>query len=329
MNTKIVSIVIPTFNNASVIDQTIESLQAQSYTNWEALFIDDGSTDSTIEIIENYRRQDNRINILKRTDPPKGGSHCRNIGIKNAKGDYLILLDGDDILSPYCLQKRIEEIENSKYDFIVNRMVTFKDDVILGKNVGDKTIKKPLYAFAGGHAVWQISQPIYRMDFIRKLGGLDQSFLRLQDIEFQLRAIALSDGNFLLKLNDPQIDCYYRLSNSHVTTSKYLLALNHHDKFATLVYKLRKDGYLKDNRLFRKSLLCLILSSYMAGAAARIYDKSIIIDFNKVFINHNIKVDLHWSDHIILSTVEKFKKWPTILFRTSWLFRHLIMFIYM
>lgn len=329
MCNKLVSIVIPTFNNAGVVGQTIESLQAQKYPNWEALFVDDGSSDSTIDIIKSYRFLDFRINIIKRDELPKGGSHCRNIGINNAKGDYLILLDSDDILTPNCIKKRVEEMNNSKYDFIVNRMVTFKDSLILGKNVGDKTIKKPLYAFAGGHAVWQITQPIYRMDFIRKLGGLDLDFLRLQDIEFELRATALSEGNFLLKLNTPEVDCYYRLSNSNITASKYLLTLEQYDKFANLVYKLREVGHLKSDCLFRKSLLCLVLSSYMVGAVPKIYDKSISIDFNNVFRTHDVKTDLHGTERIVLSFIDSLKRWPSLLYRVSWFVRRVIMFVYM
>lgn len=329
MSDKLVSIVIPTYNNANVIGQTLDSLISQEYSKWEAICVDDGSSDTTTEIIEDYVQKDSRIKIIKRTELPKGGSHCRNIGIKNAFGDYLILLDGDDILSPDCLKRRVLDMDSSSYEFIVYRMVTFEDGKVIGKNVGDKTIRKPLYAFASAHAVWQISQPIYRIDFIRKLGGLDIEFLRMQDIEFELRAVALSKDKYRLKLDNPSPNCFYRLSNKAVTSTKYKLTLSQYDRFANLVYNLRQNGLLPNDNLFRKSLLCLILGSYLVGLTPKLYDKSIDIDLTETFKTHNIKEDLHWFERTILSLVDLFQKRPKLYFKISWFVRRAIMYIYM
>lgn len=329
MTDKLVSIVIPTFNNANVIGQTLDSLESQIYTNWEAICVDDGSSDSTTEVIEKYTQKDSRIRLLRRTELPKGGSHCRNIGIQNAIGEYLILLDGDDMLSQECLKDRVEDMNNSSYDFIVYRMVTYRDGKIVGKNVGDKTIRKPLYAFASAHAVWQITQPIYRIDFIRKLGGLDIGFLRMQDIEFELRAVALSCENYKSNLDSSNPDCYYRLSNKATTSEKYKLTLSQYDRFANLVYKLKDNGLLPNNRLFRKSLLCLILGSYLVGLTSKLYDNSIDIDLNDAFKSHDIKKDLHWPERTMLNFVNLFSKYPKLHFKAAWFVRRVIMYVYM
>lgn len=329
MDDKLVSIVIPSFNNSNVIGETLESLINQSYKNWEAICVDDGSTDTTVEIIDHYIKQDKRIKLVKRQKLPKGGSHCRNIGIENATGEYLILLDGDDILLPDCLKRRVTEMNDSSYDFIVYRMITFKDGKVIGRNVGDKTISKFIYAFASAHAVWQITQPIYRMDFVRKLGGLDLNFLRMQDIEFELRAVAQSKGNFCINLDDITPDCYYRLSDKITTAAKYELTLSQYDRFTNLVYTLKNKGMFENDSLYRKSLLCLLLGSYLVGLTPQLYDNKLKIDISNTFKAHNPKNDLHLFERLILSTVNLFKKWPQVHFKISWFARRAIMYIYM
>jgi glycosyltransferase involved in cell wall biosynthesis len=93
MSTPLVSIIIPTFNRASIINDTLDSILDQTYSNWECLVVDDGSTDETKKVIHNYALKDPRISALER--PPeksKGANSCRNYGLSLAKGDYVIFL---------------------------------------------------------------------------------------------------------------------------------------------------------------------------------------------------------------------------------------------
>ena len=99
-----ISVITPVFNSATTIGATIESVMAQTYSNWEHICVDDGSTDDTISVIKAYCERDSRINLLVRETEPKGGSSCRNIGATAASGEFLIFLDGDDELLPHCLE---------------------------------------------------------------------------------------------------------------------------------------------------------------------------------------------------------------------------------
>lgn len=94
------SIVIPTFNRAYCINKTIESVQQQTYPNWELLIIDDGSTDNTKEVIKKIK--DLKVKYYK----TKHGNACmaRNTGLENAKGDFITYLDSDDYLYPEFLE---------------------------------------------------------------------------------------------------------------------------------------------------------------------------------------------------------------------------------
>lgn len=88
------SIIIPTYNRAHLIKDTITSVQAQTFENWECIVIDDGSTDNTKEVIEDIAKIDNRVRYIYQENAER--SAARNNGINNAKGEYICFLDSDD-----------------------------------------------------------------------------------------------------------------------------------------------------------------------------------------------------------------------------------------
>lgn len=106
---KLVSVIIPTYNRANLLDRAIKSVLAQSYQDFEIIVVDDGSTDNTKEIIENL--YDNRIKYI-RHDQNKGGACARNTGIKASSGQYIAFLDSDDEWLPEKLDKQISLFSN-------------------------------------------------------------------------------------------------------------------------------------------------------------------------------------------------------------------------
>ena len=87
----LISIIIPTYNRAHLIGETLDSVLAQTYPHWECLFIDDGSTDNSIEVIQAYTKQDKRMKLFTRpAHRMKGANACRNIGLENAVGEYIV-----------------------------------------------------------------------------------------------------------------------------------------------------------------------------------------------------------------------------------------------
>lgn len=101
----LVSIITPCYNGGKYIAQTIESVLAQTYQNWEMLIIDDGSKDNSAEIIKGYAEKDSRICLIQQ---PNGGSaNARNHGIREAQGQYIALLDADDLWKPEFLPEQI------------------------------------------------------------------------------------------------------------------------------------------------------------------------------------------------------------------------------
>lgn len=102
---ELVSIIIPVYNAEQYIGETMESVQAQTYENWELLLIDDGSKDSSCHIIEEYAGKDKRIRLIRKEN--EGAAKARNTGVTEASGDYVAYLDADDLWVPEKLEKEV------------------------------------------------------------------------------------------------------------------------------------------------------------------------------------------------------------------------------
>ena len=116
MNETLVSIITPTYNCAKFIGRTIESVQAQTYTNWEMVIVDDRSKDNTKEIVDGYMKDDPRIKYHL-LDENSGAAVARTTSMKLAKGSYMAFLDSDDIWTSDKLEKQIEWMEQTGHAF--------------------------------------------------------------------------------------------------------------------------------------------------------------------------------------------------------------------
>ena len=175
----LVSIIIPNYNRAHLIPETLDSLINQVYRNWEALVVDDGSNDESLHVVESYVKHDSRIRYFLRDREPKGAPTCRNIGIRHALGEYFIFLDSDDILAPYCLSTRIKYFkENPAYDFLVFPMLVFKErpgDSSLLWNINSE--EDDLKRFLRTDTPWSVTCPIWKKEAIKKIGKWDEEAL--------------------------------------------------------------------------------------------------------------------------------------------------------
>ena len=113
-----VTIIMATYNRAHLIRETIDSIQNQTFADWECLIIDDGSTDDTVEVLKNYLEKDDRYNYINRNSKYKKGlPGCRNQGLELAKGSYIVFFDDDDVAHPQMLEICVKELKASESDF--------------------------------------------------------------------------------------------------------------------------------------------------------------------------------------------------------------------
>ena len=110
----LVSIIMPSYNTAAFISQSIESVLAQSYTDWELLIVDDCSTDNSINIIRSFN--DSRIRLFQNMKN-SGAAISRNYALREAMGKWIAFLDSDDTWAPDKLEKQIKFMENNDYAF--------------------------------------------------------------------------------------------------------------------------------------------------------------------------------------------------------------------
>lgn len=101
----LISVIVPCYNYARFLPETLECLLQQTYTNWECIVVDDGSTDNTQEVCRHYSQKDQRIRFIHQHN--QGLSTARNNGIKAAKGTFIQLLDSDDTISDFKLEHQL------------------------------------------------------------------------------------------------------------------------------------------------------------------------------------------------------------------------------
>ena len=118
----LVSVIIPTYNRAHLIGETLDSVLAQTYQNWECIIVDDGSSDDTNEVVGVYVKKDSRFKFYHRPDKHlPGGNGARNYGFKMSQGEYIQWFDSDDLMRKEFLDFKLKSINETSSIVISNR----------------------------------------------------------------------------------------------------------------------------------------------------------------------------------------------------------------
>lgn len=123
----LVSVVIPNYNSERYIRQTIDSVRSQTYSNWELIIVDDKSTDHSVEIINEYARENHRIRLIQLDSNSGLPAVPRNVGVKAAKGKYVAFLDADDLWHPQKLELQIGFMARIGVRFTFTNIYNFRD----------------------------------------------------------------------------------------------------------------------------------------------------------------------------------------------------------
>ena len=128
MNNPLISIIIPTYNRAHLIGETLDSILVQSYTNWECIVVDDGSKDGTEAVVMDYVNRDTRFQFHKRPKKYKpGGNGARNYGFDVSKGEYVNWFDSDDLMLTDAVQSKLDAFEEN-VDFVIGNSLNFDEE---------------------------------------------------------------------------------------------------------------------------------------------------------------------------------------------------------
>jgi glycosyltransferase involved in cell wall biosynthesis len=190
MNLPLVSIIIPSFNRAHLISETLESIIAQTYTNWECIIVDDGSTDNTEAVIANYTNKDCRFQYHHRpVNRQKGANACRNFGFELSKGGFVKWFDSDDVMLTTLIEKQILSFMGNT-QMSVCKLMYF--DFEKGKSIKENIIfsKHLIEDYLIGNITFYISGPLWKKTFlIRQLELFDEKITNLDDWDFNLRML--------------------------------------------------------------------------------------------------------------------------------------------
>lgn len=169
------SIVIPVYNVERFLRQCLDSVLAQSFTDFEAICVNDGSTDSSADILEEYAFKDARIRVVVQEN--SGLSAARNTGMAYARGEYVAFLDSDDYLAPEMLEKVVGKAEDSSADIVIfdywlyfdstGEMGTYRDQDIYARLDGQVFTLEERPEMAQFIGVWD---RLFRRSFLEEHG---------------------------------------------------------------------------------------------------------------------------------------------------------------
>lgn len=209
----LVSIIIPTYNRAELIGETLDSIIAQTYQNWECIVVDDGSSDNTDEVLKKYINKDSRIQYHHRPKQYKpGGNGARNYGFDLSKGEYINWFDSDDVMFPDFILHKLEQINESEM-IICSHFIT--DNLLYPIEKKEVYLKKNLLE---DYLVWDdnfnivTNNVLFLKKYIDNSGvRFNEDILRGQETEFFLKLWSVHViGDFKI-LNRPLF--YYRQHN--------------------------------------------------------------------------------------------------------------------
>lgn len=149
MNSPLVSVIIPMYNAEKYIEETVESIIAQTYRNWEVVIVDDCSTDFSCKIVERFKKVNSRIKLIKLNINFGGPAYPRNIGLDNITGDFIAFLDADDVWEKDKLELQVEFM--LKNDILISGTLNSKIDKD-GKIIDKQDVKTEEYS------IFQIDQ---------------------------------------------------------------------------------------------------------------------------------------------------------------------------
>jgi glycosyltransferase involved in cell wall biosynthesis len=186
----LISIIIPSYNRALIIGDTIASIMTQSYTDWECIIVDDGSTDNTEEIIASFSKINPSIFYYKRPSTlPKGPNSCRNFGFSKSKGAIVNWFDSDDLYLPDAFQTMVAKF-SVDVDVVVAKLEMV--DLLSKRKIRESTIQSNqiIEDYFTGKISYYVCGPFWNRLFLEKQKSLfDEKLRNLDDWDFNIRMV--------------------------------------------------------------------------------------------------------------------------------------------
>ncbi len=299
----LISIVVPIYNASLFLEETIESVIAQTYTNWELLLIDDGSTDKSSTICKSYAQKDQRIRYYFKVNG--GQASARNYGISKSKSDYITFLDADDLYLRDKLAIQVNDLETIDADFYYGGGYTLAKknkeqkiegyDWFYGQYTGTDFFRILYHSCAVN-----INTVLFRKELFNEVGQFDESqILRgVEDLDLWLR-IALRSK---IVYGNPAKKVYYRIHPNGIHFRKADMLIG-----KWMIYA-KFDDSIPVNKLARKKEYRYVIRELMNALLNEKRSKEI-----KPFFDQYYKKDSFGFVAIIQSIIIRFTSPKTFL----------------
>lgn len=211
----LVTVVVPVYNASKYLQQNIESLLYQTLKDIEIIYVDDGSTDNSVEIIESYRKNDARIKLLRQKNMHAGVA--RNTGMRAATGKYLLFLDADDFFEPEMLKELSRTAETYKTDIVICGFYGYDDVTTSTELTPFPQVKQGmLNRDQIGRKLFEVCDVIpwnklYSTEFVKKSGVEFQNIINSNDAFFTRITVAVAERIYYLKKRF----VHYRYNNTN------------------------------------------------------------------------------------------------------------------
>ena len=252
------SVIMPCYNSEKYIRVALDSVFAQTFTDFEVIVVDDGSTDRSLAMLEEYG---NRITLLSQKN--SGAGTARNLGIKMARGEYLAFLDADDCFFPWALQVMAEAIHETKAEIVAGHAVRFNEDDL--PTPAQHSAKPRLDVYAHPLAAYRLcgfrlylpSAMTLRRDAVNSVGGYVEGRINGEDTDLILK---LGTADQCCIIHEPPLAAYRR----HDTNST-LSALRGYEGTLFQVRQEKRGAY-PGSGVDRLSRLEILTSHSRAGS---------------------------------------------------------------
>lgn len=202
MENELISIIIPCYNVYRYINDVFESLKNQTYQNFEAIFVDDGSLDSTGKLIDDFCDNFPKAKVIHQANA--GLASARNSGLKLAKGEFILFLDSDDAIKPNALKVLHDAIITESADIAIGKLENVKDNFKYSSIEKHKKYKKKLFVNADKLVsqylscnvfLPQVWNKLYRHEVLKRFDSYPNVFnakrLYMEDVLFQVKYFSL------------------------------------------------------------------------------------------------------------------------------------------
>lgn len=275
MNKYNLAIIIPCYNSSRYLEDMLNSILLNTYQDWKVIAIDDHSTDNTISILDKYQKKDKRISFYLRNRFPKGAQTCRNIGFELSEGaKYVIWMDADDIIAPYCLEQRVNYMDKHReLDFAIFPAKRFINDPLEDNPDiwGYDYMGDTLRCFLNRTLMVVGWTNIYKRNAVTSRNlKWDERILSLQDADWNIQAIVSGMKYQYASKEGANIDYFYRTvhngiaSNIKTSHSHFMSHVYHINKTLDSLTNKQLEQYEDDIRGCLLEFACIMMKDKIA-----------------------------------------------------------------